>query len=352
MEIQIRFEPRAKEGIVFASETPFSELTRQLDRRLSLPFSVSQTAQARDVHIQVGFVNGILHFTASRKRLESSTIYLFILWSVGLSIVLLAIAILFLRNQIRPIIHLADAAERFGKGQSVEHFGFRGAREVKQAARAFAVMRERIERQLTTRMEMLAGISHDLRTPLTRMKLQLALLETKEARALEDDVAQMEHMVQEYIDFAKGVGGEESTAVSLSELLGNIVQSYRYTDSKVTFTPESNISVTVRPQAFRRMLTNVIDNALRYGKTCHIQTRITKKKLTIIIDDEGSGIAPEHHAEVFKPFTRLEASRNMDTGGVGLGLSIAQDIMMRHGGTIALDQAPSGGLRVRLQLPL
>ncbi|NCY26423.1 MAG: two-component sensor histidine kinase, partial [Alphaproteobacteria bacterium] len=232
-----------------------------------------------------------------------------------------------------------------------------GATEVKKAARAFIIMRERIKRQLRTRTEMLAGISHDLRTPLTRMKLELAMLPTDGAlresvRELEGDVQQMEHMIEEYLNFARGEGREEAIRISLRELLEDMVQDYRRLDAKVTLAGGDDVVADVRVTGFRRMMHNIVDNALRYGKRCAVSLRSGDKFCEIIIDDDGPGIALEQREEVFKPFSRLEGSRNSKTGGVGLGLSIARDIVLAHGGRIVLDDAPMGGLRVLIYLPL
>jgi two-component system osmolarity sensor histidine kinase EnvZ len=271
-------------------------------------------------------------------------------------VLFLLIAVLFLRNQIRPIRRLAEAADNFGRG--VDTLGFRpsGATEVRKAARAFIVMRERIKRQLRTRTEMLAGISHDLRTPLTRMKLELAMLPDTDAiresvKELGDDVQQMEHMIQEYLDFARGEGREEAIRVSVRELLEDVVNDYRRLNEDVVLASGDDGMMDIRASGFRRVLHNVIDNALRYGKRCDVLLRISANYCEIIVDDEGAGIPQEKRDEVFKPFNRLDPSRNTKTGGVGLGLTIARDIVLAHGGNIALDSSPKGGLRVIIRLP-
>jgi two-component system osmolarity sensor histidine kinase EnvZ len=237
--------------------------------------------------------------------------------------------------------------------------GFRphGASEVKKAARAFIVMRERIKRQLRTRTEMLAGISHDLRTPLTRMKLELAMLPDHEGmaesiRELGDDVQQMEHMIEEYLNFARGEGREEPERLNLRGLLEDIISDYQRLGSRVALAPGDDVVADIRVSGFRRMLHNVVDNALRYGTHCHVTMQPRDKGVEIAVDDDGPGIPPEKYAEVFKPFSRLEASRNIRTGGVGLGLSIARDIVLAHGGRITLGRAEAGGLRVVILLPL
>ena len=272
---------------------------------------------------------------------------------MGASTLFLMIAVIFLRNQIRPIRKLAEAADNFGRGADMPNFRPSGASEVRKAARAFIVMRERIKRQLRTRTEMLAGISHDLRTPLTRMKLQLAMLGDSEAsREMGDDVQQMEHMIQEYLDFARGEGREDAIRVSLREFLEDVVSDYQRLSADVTLVPGQDSMMDIRISGFRRMMHNVIDNALRYGKRCRLALRIAANYCEVVIDDEGPGIPEDKRDEVFKPFNRLDPSRNIKTGGVGLGLTIARDIVLAHGGSILLESSPKNGLRVIIRLPL
>jgi two-component system osmolarity sensor histidine kinase EnvZ len=279
----------------------------------------------------------------------------------GASCLFLFIAVIFLRNQIRPITRLAIAADNFGRGLDTENFRPHGATEVRKAARAFITMRERIRRQIRTRTDMLSGISHDLRTPLTRMKLQLAMLpedvstrpDMREAIVeLEDDVQQMQQMVQEYLDFACEEGREDAVRVNLSELLTDVANDYVRMQQKVSLTIENSPEIELRVSSCRRMLHNLIDNALRYGKNCHLTLRQAGSYAEIMVDDEGAGIPENQRDEVFKPFNRLEASRNSKTGGVGLGLTIARDVVLAHGGIIALETAPTHGLRVLIRLPL
>jgi two-component system osmolarity sensor histidine kinase EnvZ len=275
------------------------------------------------------------------------------LWMLGTSVIFLFIATIFLRNQIRPIRRLAEAADSFGRGIDMPNYRPHGATEVRKAARAFIVMRERIKRQLRTRTEMLAGISHDLRTPLTRIKLELAMLPESEAvRELSDDVRQMEHMIQEYLDFARGEGREVALRVSLREMLEDVVSDYKRLSQDVVLIAGGDVTTDIRVSSFRRMLHNLIDNALRYGKRCDLTLRPASNYCEIMIDDEGQGIPVEKRDEVFKPFNRLEPSRNIKTGGVGLGLTIARDIVLAHGGSITLGSSPKQGLRVIIRLPL
>lgn len=334
-------------------KSAFPEFSRALDERIDLPYAVRRLHEEGEVEIRIQLSDGVLSFQTTLKRLDSSTTTIFILWMVGASLVLLCIALLFLRNQVRPIKQLAEAAESFGKGQDISYFKPYGALEVRRAARAFLVMRERIQRQIRTRTDMLAGISHDLRTPLSRMKLELALLgETPEVKELQEDVAQMEHMIAEYLDFARGGGGEESVAVNMRGLLEDIVADYKRMGHVIPFAMSEGATMALRPQAFRRLMHNLLDNALRFGKQAALTASVAGNHLEISVDDDGPGIPAEMREEVFRPFTRLDTSRNSKTGGVGLGLTIAQDVVQAHGGSIALDASAMGGLRVTVRLPL
>lgn len=330
----------------------FPEFAAMLDNQIKEHFSVSRFGHDT-LRVRIYQPERIIQLETSVKRLESRTTDIFIWWMIGASSVLMLVAVIFLRNQIRPIRKLADAADNFGRGIDMPGFKPSGATEVRTAARAFITMRERIKRQLRTRTDMLAGISHDLRTPLTRMKLQFALIgDSDVVRDLQGDVQQMEHMIQEYLDFARGDQQEEAEKTSLKTLLADIVDDYQRQNAQVTLQLQQDAELSVRISAFRRMLHNIIDNALRYGKSCKVSANILGSACEIIIDDEGSGIPTEKREEVFRPFVRLEGSRNTKTGGVGLGLSISRDIAQAHGGSIMLETSPSGGLRVIIRLPL
>lgn len=353
----IGVELDASKDIIFVSgvgRDDYPQFYDQLESRFDIPFMVRRVGADQDVLISLQMDEGALKLRTTKKRLVSSTTYIFIMWMAGSAVVLLSIAVLFLRNQIRPIRSLAQAAERFGMGQDIPDFRPRGAAEVRQAGRAFLVMRNRIERQVATRTEMLAGISHDLRTPLTRIKLQLAMLglEPKARGELETDVSDMEHMIQEYLDFARGEGGEVSENVQLSGYLEMIVEGYTHHQQPVSLQIDNDLTLSMRPKAMRRALQNVIDNALRYGGRADVHAMRDSKHLRIYVDDAGPGIDPAQFDTVFRPFTRLEVSRNINTGGAGLGLSIAQDIVLAHGGLVTLSNRPEGGLRVTIELPL
>lgn len=331
-----------------------------LGNRLNLPFSLGLQNNDTLLVIRVKMENELLTMHVTRKRLVSATTYIFIFWMTGTALLLLAIAVIFLRNQIRPITRLAEVVDAFGKGLDVPGFKPQGADEVRRAGHAFLHMKHRIERQITARMEMLAGISHDLRTPLTRLKLQLAMLGPKEQEAAADmqrDVTDMEYMISEYLDFVRGEGQEEPVLVNVKECVENILERYKSQGHAIPIDMEENVSEVnafLRPQVFLRALTNIIDNAIRYGKKdCRLLLCRRRQHLDICVDDSGPGIPKDDRDQVFRPFVRLDRSRNEHTGGVGLGLTIARDIIHAHGGDILLQDNPSGtGLRVVLRLPL
>jgi two-component system osmolarity sensor histidine kinase EnvZ len=272
---------------------------------------------------------------------------------VGTSLVLLTVAILFLRNQIRPILTLADAAEGFGKGREVPGFRPRGASEVRRAAQAFIEMKRRVERTIEQRTTMLAGVSHDLRTLLTRFKLELALIEgSPEVEALRSDVDEMARMLEAYLAFARGDSGEQAAATEMSMFLEDLKADAEREGHTTTVTYHGQPLVTVRPAAFRRCLGNLVSNAARFAYTIAITGHRDHRWLTITVDDDGPGIAPSMREEVFKPFMRLDDARNQDQGGTGLGLAIARDIARSHGGDIVLGDSPLGGLRATLRVPV
>ncbi len=330
-----------------------STLLWALNGYVSKPVWIDSTSLDRHVVIHVQLAQGVLEIITPRKRLFSSTTYVFVLWMVCTSLILFAIATLFMRNQVKPIRRLAFASDEFGKGRDVEKFKPEGAAEVRQAAQAFIVMRERIQRQIGQRTDMLAGVSHDLRTPLTRMKLQLALLEgQKGVEDLKGDISEMEYMLDEYLAFARGEGTEKPVETSLSDLLREAVSQAGRGGSHVDLHLEEDITLPLRPNAFRRSITNLVENALRYGENVSIRAGRRLDMVEIAVDDDGPGIPEDKREEVFKPFVRLEVSRNPGTGGVGLGLSIARDVVRGHGGDMALDQSPLGGLRAIVQMPV
>ena len=329
------------------------ELKRALDDRVALPYAFDANRQDDQVEIQLQLRDGVLTIWTIEKRLFSTTTYVFILWMVGASVVLLAISIVFLRREMRPIERLAKAADSFGKGQDVPDFAPEGTREIRRAAEAFMVMRERIQRQIDQRTEMLAGVSHDLRAPLTRMKLALALMKvTDETADLKRDVDEMERMVRGYLDFARGEDSELAETIDMSDLLGEVASDARRKGKAVSVVVDQDLVAKIRPNAFKRCLTNLVENALRYGKTVKIAARRVADAVEIAIDDDGPGIPTERRDDVFRPFRRLDAARGPDTGGVGLGLTIARDVARAHGGDITLHDAPAGGLRALVRIPV
>lgn len=331
----------------------FAEYRTILRQKISEPFLIRRLPDGDTIEMRVKLAGQVLKLQTTSKRLESPTTNIFLIWMVGSSILLLMVATIFLRNQLRPISRLAKAAEYFGRGVDMPNFRPQGAREVRIAARAFITMRERIKRQIRTRTDMLSGISHDLRTPLTRMKLQLAMLgDSEAARELGDDVQQMEHMIAEYLDFARGEGGEEAIPVQLHKMLADVAGDYARTGQKIHFTEGAEVELELKPVSFRRMLHNLLDNALRYAGSPTISYARDGGSVRIFIDDAGKGIPEAMHEEVFRPFSRLDVSRNSKTGGVGLGLTIARDIVLAHGGSIVLAESPQGGLRVVIILPV
>jgi len=328
-------------------------LTRALKSYVGKPFAIDSKSERRYVIIDVQLASGVLNVITPRKRLFSSTAFVFVIWMVGTSLILFAVATIFMRNQVKPIRRLAVAADDLGKGRDVTAFKPEGAAEVRQAASAFLVMRERILRQIAQRTDMLAGVSHDLRTPLTRMRLQLEMLESLDGvEELKSDIAEMEHMLEGYLAFARGEGGEEPRPTDLTAMLGETAAQARRKGGAVDLHTEGQLTASLRPNAFRRSITNLIDNAMRYADHVSVRAGQREDAIEITVDDDGPGIPENERDEVFKPFYRIEGSRNPGTGGVGLGLTIARDVMRGHGGDIVLSGSPSGGLRARIRLPL
>lgn len=327
-------------------------LAKAFYQQLMRPFNITIDADEKWVEVATQLRGGVLQVTLPERRIFSSSGYVVLIWMVGSSIILLIIATIFMRNQIRPIRRLAVAAERFGKGRDVPFFKVEGAREVRQAARAFIDMKERLQRQIQQRTTMLAGVSHDLRTPLTRMKLQLELMQGDDVADLKSDIADMERMIGAYLQFARGDGAEEPVRTNLKDLLEQAAKGMNREQERVFVDAQEDLTLLLRPVAFARCVGNLVSNALQYGKNAWISARRFGDTIEICVDDDGPGIPQSQHEEVFKPFYRGEASRNTKTGGVGLGLPIVQDIVFSHGGQIWLDRSPQGGLRVVIDLPV
>ncbi|HUC63223.1 MAG TPA: ATP-binding protein [Alphaproteobacteria bacterium] len=356
MAIRVRFEPGAQLQKLVpppVHDELDTMLVPLLSERVVHPFQVDTTEIDRNIEFRIQMPDGVLTATTTEKRLFSPTTTIFILWMAGSSVVLVAIAILFMRNQVRPVKRLAAAADDFGKGRDAPEFRPAGATEVRQAAAAFMNMRDRIKRQIEQRTEMLAGVSHDLRTPLTRMKLQLAMVgDGPEIDELKADVTEMERMIDGYLAFARGEGDGVPEAADIGAVLDQVIAGARKQGAKIDLHTEEQLIVPVRLDAFRRCLMNLVSNATRYSR--HVQVRAGRRddQVEILIDDDGPGIPPDQREAVFRPFFRLDPSRNIETGGVGLGLTIARDVMRSHGGELTLDDSPLGGLRARLRLPV
>jgi two-component system, OmpR family, osmolarity sensor histidine kinase EnvZ len=328
-------------------------LRGQLETSLQRPFFLAIDDDEKWIIIDVQLSEGVLSVMLPQRRLFSSSGYIFLLWMIGSSIVLLAIAILFMRNQIRPIRKLAAAAERFGKGRDVAYFKPEGAKEVRQAGESFLDMHKRIKRQIEQRTTMLAGVSHDLRTPLTRLKLQLAMLpDNKDVKEMKGDIQQMEKMIEGYLDFVRGEGDEEAQPVSLSATIDKATDAARRHGLNIESSVGRDTQLMLRPVAFERCLMNIITNAGQYGKHIWLSTQLDGKYLNIIIEDDGPGIPADQYDDVFRPFYRVDSSRNAATGGVGLGLPIAMEIVHGHGGKIWLEESNHGGLKVMIRLPV
>jgi two-component system osmolarity sensor histidine kinase EnvZ len=288
----------------------------------------------------------------SYKRLTTSTTYIFIMWMIGSSVVFFVVAAIFLRNQVKSLRRLAAAADGFGKGRPIAYSKVEGALEVRQAAVAFFQIRDRIQRQIRQRTEMLAGVSHDLRTPLTRMKLALELLgDSPTVVELKSDVLDMEHLVQLYLDFARGEGTEIPVEANIAPLLEDIAAAVRREGTELSLDQPDELVVPIRPNALRRCLGNLIANGARYGSHVWLTARPVDDGVDVLVDDDGPGIPASEREHVFQPFIRLDASRNPTTGGIGLGLTIARDVARSHGGDVRLETSPRGGLRARVHLP-
>jgi two-component system osmolarity sensor histidine kinase EnvZ len=334
----------------------FRTLDRTLDEalanQLGEEFWFDTTRYPNYVDVRVRVDGGVLRFIAVRERVFATTGHIFLLWIIGASTLLTAVSIIFIRNQVKPIRRLADAAELFGRGQDVAHFRPAGATEVRQAAHAFLEMRNRLKRHIDQRTALLAGVSHDLRTPLTRLRLQLALMPAgQECEDAIRDVAEMEAMLDEYLDFARGQANEETENTDLTALVRDMLDNAQREGLNIDLVADETVMADIRPGAVRRCLSNLISNAAGFGDTVSVSVRRVGARVEIFVDDDGPGIPPDQYAEALKPFSRLDESRNQNRKGVGLGLAIARDVARGHGGEIRLSESPLGGLRATLSLP-
>jgi two-component system osmolarity sensor histidine kinase EnvZ len=327
-------------------------LSNEIRKQIGLPFWIDTVGRSSMIEIRIQMDDAVLRVLARRSAAYASNSHIFLIWMLATSIVLLAIAIAFLRNQIRPILRLATAAENLGKGRMVD-FRPNGALEVRRAGYAFLEMKRRLERSMEQRTAMLNGVSHDLRTILTRFKLSLALInEGPDNADMEGDIDEMSRMLEAYLAFARGDAGEASSTIVVATLLEELKLGAERHGRAVHIDTSGEITVTVRPDAFKRCLANLIGNAQRYGTRIRIQAVRDARFLAINVDDDGPGIPHDQREDVFRPFFRLDESRNQDEGGTGLGLAIARDIARSHGGDIQLSDSPLGGLRAIVRVPL
>jgi two-component system osmolarity sensor histidine kinase EnvZ len=355
--LRIRFEKG--EDLPLARSKPFfdlldSTLSDELKRQIGRPFWIDTVGRSEFVDIRIKLDDAVMHVLAKRSQTYASNSHIFIVWMLGTSFVLLTVAILFLRNQIKPILRLAHAAESFGKGRPPpDDFRPRGAREVRQAAHAFIEMRDRIERHVEQRTVMLAGVSHDLRTILTRFRLQLAMFEENaELDAMRADIDEMQAMLEDYMAFAKGDSGEAIGRVDIGEILSE-VQAQAHGDKIIQIAVDGDpLVVPVRRHGFKRAIANLVNNAARFAEHVNVSAAKHNGSLTVEVEDDGPGVPEAERENVFRPFYRVDHARNQDSGSTGLGLAIARDIARIHGGDITLSQSRLGGLKAVLKVPV
>tara|TARA_Y100001970_G_scaffold268179_1_gene359088 strand:+ start:1471 stop:2784 length:1314 start_codon:yes stop_codon:yes gene_type:complete len=331
----------------------FSPMDRTLRRELKsklLIYWFDTTSYKNLIDLKIKYEDGYFQFYIPKERVTSSSARMFALWITLPAFLLITISLIFLKNQTRPITRLAIASAKFGRGEDIDEFRPSGALEIREAGYEFDRMRKRIIRHLNQRSEMLSGISHDLRTPLTRIKLQLALIKDKDiAEKLSKDVIEMEKMLNEYLQFAKSQFSEKSEKFNIDNLISEIIKDY--SNKNISKESSESIFLVARRNLIKRCINNLLDNSLKYAKSVKISLNKSKNHIILIIDDDGPGIPKNEYENVFKPFYKIDKSRGDARSSVGLGLSIASDIIRSHGGNIALDDSPEGGLRVKILLP-
>lgn len=356
LQINVRFEP----GGVIPDEDKISifaihstTLRRQLDDRLTEDFWFNTSSWPAYVEVRVQIDGGYLVFLPRRDRVFATTGPIFVLWLIGATLLLGWIAVVFMRNQVRSILRLAQAAEAFGRGRDAPGFRPTGATEVRRAGLAFIAMRERIKRHMHQRTAMLAGVSHDLRTPLTRIKLALALQpDNTDIEALRSDVLEMERMVESYLNFAREISSdEEPQSVDIGALVREVGEDATRAGAKVDVAAEAGLVVSAQRDALKRAVANLVDNARKYATQAWLSARRTGPYVEVLVEDDGPGIPPDKIEEVFRPFARLDEARNLNRSGVGLGLSVVRDVARSHGGDVTLAPSPRGGLGALLRLP-
>ena len=338
-----------------SGERKFSPMDRSLRRELKSTFGNNNywfnTSKFKNaVEIKIKSNKDVIEFLVPKEMVSASSVRLFVLWTTLPSILLIIIALIFLKNQTKPLVRLAKAAERFGKGDYVNNFRSSGSLEIRKASFEFDRMAKRINRHLNQRAEMLSGISHDLRTPLTRLKLQLAMLNQKDlSKEMSKDIDEMEKMLNDYLQFAKNQAQENTSKIDLTLLLNSIKN--QFASEKLTIYSKEKIELEVRPSALKRSFVNIIQNGLTYGNNVIVNIQKGNNRALITIEDDGPGIPEDQYKNVFKPFFRLDKSRSLNQSGVGLGLAIVEDIINAHGGAIQLGKSKDGGLQVRVTLP-
>ncbi len=337
----------------------FNVYNATLNRRLrnvleGTPYWLNTQSWRDDVEIRVALNDGALVYFVPRDRVFATTGRIFLFWLAGTSVLLGVVAIIFMRNQVRSILRLANAAEAFGRGRDAPDYRPSGATEVRKAGYAFIAMRERIKRHLEQRTAMLAGISHDLRTPLTRIKLALAMQpENDDVAALRKDVIEMERMVEAYLDFARNDAADEAPeSFRLLELITEIADNARRTGRDVSVTIPAGVVIAARRSALKRAVGNLVNNGLRYAENVWVSARRTDRHVEIVVEDDGPGIPPDRYEDVFKPFIRLDEARNLNQTGVGMGLTVVRDVARAHGGDVTLGRSEHGGLKATMRLPL
>jgi two-component system, OmpR family, osmolarity sensor histidine kinase EnvZ len=327
-------------------------LPNEIRKQVRQPFWLDTVGRSGLMEIRVDLGGRVLRLVTRRALAYEANAHIFVLWMLGAMIVLLSVAIIFLRNQIRPILRLARAAEDFGKGRDLD-FSPHGAREVRQAGHAFIQMKRRVERATEQRTAMLNGVSHDLRTMLTRFKLSLVLLDNSaDSELLQKDVDEMGQMLEGYLAFARGDAGESTARINVGSILEDLRTDFERHGAELCVETRGDLDIRVRPMAMKRCVGNLVANAQRQAERVRVSATREAQFVSIIVDDDGAGIAPAHREDVFRPFYRLDEARNQDQGGAGLGLAIARDIARSHGGDITLSDSPMGGLRAAVRIPV
>ncbi len=335
------------------NERWFSPMDRILRRELkskNLTYWFDTTSYKNLILLKISHKSGYFQFYIPKERVQNSSARMFALWITLPAFLLIIISLIFLKNQTRPIINLARASAKFGRGEEIEEFRPSGALEIRQAGYEFEKMRKRIIRHLNQRSEMLSGISHDLRTPLTRIKLQLSFIKDNAiSKKLSDDVLEMEKMLNEYLEFSRSRFLEKTERFNISNLLKKLIEKHE--NVKIISNIDENIEISARKNLIQRCINNILDNSLKYGENIHVQLTKTSGQILVIIDDDGPGIEKKEYENVFRPFYKINKGRGDSKSSVGLGMSIASDIVRSHGGNIILDNSPLKGLRVKIFLP-